>query len=325
MAMIKDPIFILGAHKSGTSLLRNLLDGHEELSVIPFESHFLELIGFWIENATRPNDLENLCREDFLERAVEFAKQFNKKDSPYGEVILSRKIDLAKFEKFLLRSEGLEYEDKRIEVYLEAIQVALDLDRDKRLVEKSVENFEYAMYLKMLFPRARFIHILRNPYSNAVALRKFKQKGMKVYPRLDKILETIRSSYYYAEKNQKSIQDYRVIKYEELLDSPKIILKELSQFLEIKFDTSLLLPTSQGEKWLGNSTSGDQKIGISAKGIDAWKKGIKNIEIEAVNRKMGHCLSHFNYPRIETSGSIWLKVGKESLSKYVNNRIYIFQ
>ena len=34
------PIFILGCTKSGTTLLRNLFDGHPDLFIIPFETHF---------------------------------------------------------------------------------------------------------------------------------------------------------------------------------------------------------------------------------------------------------------------------------------------
>lgn len=323
--MSEDPIFILGAHKSGTSLVRNLLDDHKELSVIPFESHFLELLGFWIENPTRTNVPEELTNEEFVERAVEFAGRFNKKDNPYGDVVLSQKMNITKLKNILEEKENLDSEEARIQAYLEGIQVSLDHQRGKRIVEKSVENFEYAVYLSKLFPKARFIHILRNPYSNVVALRKFKQKGMKAYPRLDTVLETVRLSYYYAEKNKKVIDNYKVIKYEDLLESPEDLMKELSAFLKIGFSDTLLEPTSQGKKWFGNSTTDERKKGVSAKGIDAWKKSIKPMEVEAVNRKMAYALSIYGYAKLKRSGTIWARYKKESLSKYLNNRIYLFQ
>ena len=37
---MENPVFILGSHKSGTSLLRNLLDGISGFFVIPIEAHF---------------------------------------------------------------------------------------------------------------------------------------------------------------------------------------------------------------------------------------------------------------------------------------------
>ena len=72
--MSKAPIFILGSHKSGTSLLRSLLDGHPELYVIPFETHFMASLGRWIKYSYRKqaplkheNYADNLLRiiEDY--------------------------------------------------------------------------------------------------------------------------------------------------------------------------------------------------------------------------------------------------------------------
>ena len=39
----KNYVFILGQHKSGSSLLRSLLDGHPDLFVIPVETHYFSL------------------------------------------------------------------------------------------------------------------------------------------------------------------------------------------------------------------------------------------------------------------------------------------
>jgi len=39
---LKAPIFLLGSHKSETSLLRALLDGHKDLFVFPTETHLFK-------------------------------------------------------------------------------------------------------------------------------------------------------------------------------------------------------------------------------------------------------------------------------------------
>ena len=46
--MNQKPIFIFGPHKSGTSLLRSLLDGHPDLFSIPIESHVFSGMGMGI-------------------------------------------------------------------------------------------------------------------------------------------------------------------------------------------------------------------------------------------------------------------------------------
>lgn len=42
---MEKPVFVLGSRKSGTSLLRSLLDGAEGLFVVPCETHFFQRTG----------------------------------------------------------------------------------------------------------------------------------------------------------------------------------------------------------------------------------------------------------------------------------------
>src|SRR5690348_154569 len=40
LALIDNPVFICGVHRSGTTLMRDLLDDHLQLSVLPSEGSF---------------------------------------------------------------------------------------------------------------------------------------------------------------------------------------------------------------------------------------------------------------------------------------------
>jgi hypothetical protein len=52
--LMNQSIFILGAHKSGSSLLRSLLDGHPQLFAIPLETHLFQTAGFGYETLSPP-------------------------------------------------------------------------------------------------------------------------------------------------------------------------------------------------------------------------------------------------------------------------------
>ena len=72
--MKNPPVFILGSHKSGTSLLRSLLDSHPKLYIIPFETHFIASLGRWVQYSYRrqkPN--ENF---EFSEKLLETLKKY---------------------------------------------------------------------------------------------------------------------------------------------------------------------------------------------------------------------------------------------------------
>ena len=109
-----------------------------------------------------------------------------------------------------------------------------------------------------------FIHILRNPYSNIVSIRKYLGRKGK-YPFLKKPIQSLYNSYYYMYKNYKLFpQKYLILKYEDLVLAPEKIMKKISNFLNIIFMDLLLYPTQAGKDWGGNSTSNVRFSGIDS-------------------------------------------------------------
>ena len=195
------PIFILGCHKSGTSLVRNLLDGSPELFVIPIETHFFEFSGLGVSYALRRAVPKHLKFEQFVEKIEQIIQKSNQKsemtgtrggdslDAGYWNVQVLIKYLHNKGKEFfeLGDLQGL------FNVYVEGLYTALygDLLPDLRFVEKSVEHAEFTGFLKSLYPKAKFIHVVRNPYAVLVSNRKFMMKGKKKYPYLGPILESM--------------------------------------------------------------------------------------------------------------------------------------
>ena len=90
--MKNPPVFILGSHKSGTSLLRSLLDSHPELYVIPFETHFMASLGRWVQYSyRRQTPHENV---KFSEKLLETLKKYSNSKDRQTDVVLSNIIDL---------------------------------------------------------------------------------------------------------------------------------------------------------------------------------------------------------------------------------------
>ena len=263
------PIFILGSHKSGTSLLRSLLDGHPDLFVIPFETHFMALLGRWITYSYRkqaPVDDAN-----FLEGLVEILESYAQSVDRQADVVLGDRLDMDAVRAFV--GEMDEADDPiqaltALKQLLPQVVEGLDSAQGKRAVEKTVEHLEVALELAQTFPKAQFVHIVRNPYANMVALRKFKAKDQG-YPLINKVYKSLESGYYWLQMNQKLIPHYKVIRYEDLAQNPVVEMKALAEFLQISFDERLLEPTMLGDPWGGNSAYGQFKA-ISAAHLDRW-------------------------------------------------------
>lgn len=324
--MNQKPIFIIGAHKSGTTLLRNLLDGHPSLYAIPIESHFFQISGFWIDNEYRQQYPINLSNKDIRNRAINYISEKNKNTNKYGGSFAKDLFNIPLF-KNKFKIKHLKNNTKFIlEQYFKAIYYSInkrELGKERRIVEKSVENAEFAQYYNKFYPQAKFIHIIRNPYSNFVSLRKYKSIDFG-YPIIRRMLRTLYNNYYYLYRNQKLIKNYFIIRYEDLVTNPSKWLKKISNFLDIEFQNSLLEPTYRGVRWKGNSLSDKNFTEISPIRLNSWKKEINPIEIIYINHLFKFVLKDFDYSFFNKTGSFWNPAPGESIKRYFANRLYRF-
>src|SRR6056297_1880138 len=97
---MKRKVFILGCHKSGTSLLRSLLDGHKELFVIPIEAHIFENLGSWIDYYYRNQSPKILNNSGLKNNFIKRIKKANKPSSKYSAGDTSGKWDIELFKKY---------------------------------------------------------------------------------------------------------------------------------------------------------------------------------------------------------------------------------
>ncbi len=326
--MNQQPIFILGSHKSGTSLLRNLFNGHSQLYTIPFETHFFQFADYWVDYEYRKQSPRKLSKQQYIESFCSYIKERNSVEDNLGGGSAKGRLNVDDF-KANFSGIDIDWSDKKkFEKYIESIYFAEKgyvLDEQLRVLEKSVINPEFAGLLAQFFPEAHFIHILRNPYSNMVSFRKFKSVAGK-FPALHRILKSLRNSYYYLYKNRRMLENYTVIRYEDLILTPEIELQKLCKKVNLPFEDTLLSPTTNGENWEGNSTTGAKFSGVDTRNLDHWKSEISHIEIEYINQFFPFIVSDFNYEKMESSSNHFAPIHSESAKVYAANRAvkYLF-
>ncbi len=320
------PIFLCGAHKSGSSLLRSLFDGHPDLYAIPFETHYFQNMHLWVDNEYRMERPKNLTKNQLIERFQAWIRHNNTVEDAYSDSISKGRIDIELFQSEFIKSPFPQKNASLITRYFDSIYFAIEKVKplsNLRYIEKSVENAEFAIDLHYLFPKAKFIHILRNPYANIVALRKFKSNKFG-YPIIRRMLRTLYNNYYYLYKNKRIIPDYKIIKYEDLVQNPKEVITDLCDFLNLPFHQTLLQPTQFGNTWKGNSTTNQKFSGIESKHLLKWQKDIHKIETDYINHLFPFILNEFEYEYFSAKGSYWQPVKGESLQRYIANRLYKF-
>ena len=324
---MRQPVFILGSHKSGTSLLRSLLDGVNEFFVIPIETHFFQYSGHWVDYSFRSALPGKPTFDDMVNNITQHIKLSNGTESQTSDSTLTGLWNIDRFIKYINAEGPVNYDQIGFrgffDSYIEAIHVSLygKPPSCDRFVEKSVENAEFTVNLKSLYPDAKFIHVIRNPYANLTAIRKYI--GYKRYPFLGNALQAMKHSYYYLYKNSLLISDYMIVRYEDLVSKPLEIMESIARFIEIDFSETLLRPTVMGKAWRGNSTTGQRFNGISNVPLAAWKKEIYPLEIFLVNNFFGHVIRDYQYDKLEPRSSIYLPAQKERLKTYLKNRLLL--
>ena len=319
---MKDPIFILGAHKSGTTLIRNLLDGHTELFVIPIEPHPFQMMEKWLLYELRYSIPQKTNLNNAKKNLLKLIQHLSKTKDQKGGGVVSNKWDLEVFEKELFKIKAINTKEF-IQQYVNAIHYCIyknNLPDNLYPVEKSVTNTEYAIDLVKIFPKAKFLHIVRNPYANLVSIRKYKSK--KKLPILKSAINSLLSSHYFLYRNNEIIENYLIVKYENLVIDLKNTMKQILSFLDIKNEEILFEPTSLGEPWSGNSVYNEKSFSVYDGSMKKWKNEITDLEIQFVNKYLDFYLNDFNYEKEKSRKNIFIPDKKERLKSYIVNRLF---
>ncbi|MEI7035759.1 sulfotransferase [Fulvimonas yonginensis] len=293
------PVFLLGSHKSGSSLLRSLLDGHPQLAVLPKETHLFQFTNHWVDYRRRRNLPRTLDRQQFLDGLVRHIREDTRGDDPYADAPgFSYRMDVLE-----PRLRALDPSDMPA-FFLGYMRAAYEASAGaapsagQALVEKSVEHAEFAYVLASYYPGARFIHIVRNPYATLVAVRRMLQRKSRRFPYLWPMACSLHNSYHHLFTNRLAVPNYLCVRFEDLVADTATTMRAVAGFLGIEYHDQLTRPTSVGQHWNGNSTSNESFGGVSRRPLQAWREQITDYEIALANAVAEPVFEAFGYERM---------------------------
>jgi hypothetical protein len=324
--MSERPIFILGVHKSGTSLLRSLLDGHPALHAIPLETHFPWCLGLPCQYPRRhARGVHPMDHGSIQARMRSVVEEYQRGGDPRADAYLPGRFNLAAFDAYLASHlPAARSIAEQFTHYRDAIQQSLTgspVPPGLRSVEKSVDNVEHAAWLLKHFPGARFVFILRNPYANLHSFGRFTaSKGR--FPSLAQPLRTIELGFHFAALYRSTMPEVHIVRYEDLLTAPRPTMTAIADHLDLPWDDTLLSPTALGESWGGNSGTGQAMERIDPTQAERWKADISAIEVDLVNRSsLRGYLEDEGYPP-HTMKGVWQPEPGTSWRTYLRNRLF---
>jgi hypothetical protein len=331
--MLVKPIFLSGLRKSGTSMIRNLLDGHPDLYVHPMnELHFFTFTDYM----NRMNVNHRLAAwkppfsspQDAIKKVIECNWVCNYEPGSTLRPRVPDSVDQQKLKAILQNATVTSY----AELYELIVRSVARCDAnfgkelgERRSVVKGVQQEEHLPELVEMLPDVKFVYVLRNPYAQFNAaintqrlgqLSVEKQKEIKydfagmdkqaAYPFLGDRLRQMSYSYYFMLRWSKLYpRNFTVVCYDEILQRPEETLKQLAAFLEIEF-TETMLETTQSGKAIERPGWSAQKgehgsSRIQTESIAAWKTQLRPGAAKLVTDYFQDILQMFGFETFSTT------------------------
>lgn len=261
----KDPIYILGHWRSGTTLLHNLLCAHKNVSypttyhtVFPNNLFFLR----WLIKGGMQMVLPKKRLVDRVDMHVDYPQE-----EDFG---LGHEAGFSFYYWFHFPNDYLSITDDYLtlspdnkqtaeaykKAYITFIKRAILNVGGKQYIAKNPPNMARLPFLLDIFPDSRFIYIERNPYEVLLSTFRFHKGFLRTLQLQDVsdetlwnfIFHTYKETYarYQAEKHLIPSKNLVEIKYEDLVSNPGLIYESLHREIipdlepdEIKLKTLL--------------------------------------------------------------------------------------
>ena len=244
-----NPVFIGGTQRSGTSLLRALIDSNTKIYFPKAEMKFFVRFYHKLKLFEPLDKIENLKR--FLYEYGTYRKNIQRAG------LINREETL----------ELLKENHKSWAAVYETIMTQLAAMENKvRWGEKSPGNEYFTDEILSFFPGAKILCMIRDPRAVIASSKKRYGRGM-IKPLIRWKLSICRIIYDYQ---RLASNTFRPIFYEDLILSPEETMKGVFEFLEVTALNPINELEIAGEKWDGGGQSSYSEETLEGKGM-LWK------------------------------------------------------
>jgi hypothetical protein len=139
--------------------------------------------------------------------------------------------------------------------------------------DKTPGYVNHILFLKQLFPEARFVHIIRDPRDNCLSIN--KTWGKNIYRAAERWRETI----YAARQESKEIGDtYKEVYYEDLLDDPESVMEDLCRYIGVSYQVEMIHLATPAEN-LGDARG---ELRIVRENQKKYQRQLSSIQIKRI-------------------------------------------
>lgn len=276
-----DPFFIVGAQRSGTTLLKLMVDRHSLVGIPPEAAG---LIPDLCQRGARYGTSGRVIKREVFLRDVASHPAFRRWDVSVG----------------LVREELERFADPTLQQAISAIYSAYARKHGKAgWGDKTPRYIEEMSFLARLFPTARFAHLIRD--GRDVALSELELH--RLHRHSASVALTWRRKITRARATGIDLGDrYIEVRYEDLIAAPEMELRRLCRFLKLPFEPKMLSHDADQvkqtlERMPATARVQHQRLlNPPTKGLRDWRAEMSCPEIVEFEAIAGRVLREAAYP-----------------------------
>jgi hypothetical protein len=204
--------FIVGMNRSGTTLLRMMLDAHPELTIPP-ETHFVPAL---IKACREPD-----CTPESALEAMKSAREWGDFDFS-DEEMLGRLRALPKLRP-----------GPAVRTFYEAYA---ERQGKPRYGEKTPTYVQKMKLIQRALPEARFVHVIRDGRDVALSVLDRTVRDLTAADVAHRWRKKIRK----AQEDAPALRHYMEVRYEDLILDTEPVLRRVCEFLELDWSNDVL-------------------------------------------------------------------------------------
>jgi hypothetical protein len=264
-------LFIVGMPRSGTKLIRDLLNQHPSISIPEVETHFLpEFIRKYGINFPLNNHKKKEMLNDFLDTTF-YWHYINQ-----GHFIN---------DDFRLQFEQLSSWDEFSALIFAYFSATSKVSTPIR-GDKTPGYLKHITLLRKAHSNSKFIHIIRDPRDYCLSVANIWNKN--IYRACDSWTKNLANSNKHENEPE---DDYLVVKYEDLIQSVKITQQRISSFLGIPYVEKMTTLRKPAENY--GEAKGRSEIVKNNSG--KYINRLSNIEIKKIEELCFDQMLEHNY------------------------------
>lgn len=278
------PIFVVGSPRSGTTLLRLVLDSHPHIAIAP-ESAFLFRLARRGARLYR-NFANEAAVADFVNdfRELKHVRNWFPKNISTREIVAQVRVP----------GEVSEILNALFTYYANA--------RGKhRWGDKTPRNLQHIEEIIGLFPQARVVVILRDCRDVVLSQRQVIFGGLSLFggSRRWKVDAQFarRALSRYPEK-------IMLVRYEDFVSNPESVLQRIISFIGEPWDPAIIQRYLAHEDDVSHTKSELFRAPIQGRSVGKWKRLMNERDIRICEAIAGDELSYFGYERMFSGASL---------------------